>query len=612
MTEAVKNETKYKIFPIELALDSMKDSGYKDAAHAVAELIDNSIQAGEELDRQISVEVICLEKDSLINDRQSSYIDKIAIYDDASGMTKEVLELALAFGQGTRRGASAGMGKFGMGLPNASISQCDRVDVWSWRKEGEVHHTYLDLDEIAEQRYEELPATKKDSIPSEWLDKIKSKTKESGTLIVWSKLNRLKWKRHKAFFLNTEFIVGRMYRYFIKDEKCKIRMAAYTQSGFKLYSEYVKPNDPLYLMENTQAPDSFVVDGYMYFSKEPAFVEHAKKEIPVKFKGKQSFIKIKASYAKDGFRRKLEEHGLRAGDIPLGKQCAKNQGISVLRAGRELEMNRAFVNSYNPVERFWGMEVSFEPDLDEVFGVTNNKQSATAFSDLSLKDIADEEGEKSLTEMRTTLEEENDPRLIISDVTSAISKILSSMRAQLKEQTLNTQRVNKIEKGIDKAREAATRSTEKGQRTGLSDEKAKKLTREEKIQQLEDEIIKDCGVINAEDKQKILKDWLSDESKFIFSTAELRSSPAIFDVNMPAGKIKVTINSLHPAYEHFIRHLEEEDDISYTSLKLFFAAWARVEDEYCANDDSARSKFADLRMSWGQATKAMLEEINPS
>ena len=45
--------TEYKIFPTELVIDSMKDSGYKDAAHAVAELIDNSIQAGENVNKGV-------------------------------------------------------------------------------------------------------------------------------------------------------------------------------------------------------------------------------------------------------------------------------------------------------------------------------------------------------------------------------------------------------------------------------------------------------------------------------------------------------------------------------------------------------------------------------
>ena len=33
---------------------------------------------------------------------------------------------------------------------------------------------------------------------------------------------------------------------------------------------------------------------------------------------------------------------------------------------------------YDPRERWWGAEIEFPPTLDEVFGVPNNKQAATA------------------------------------------------------------------------------------------------------------------------------------------------------------------------------------------------------------------------------------------
>ena len=217
----------HKIFPTDLAIDSMKDSGYRDVAHAIAELIDNSIQAGHGLDRPVDVEVICIEERQLIGERRNNRINKIAVYDNACGMSPDILGLCLAFGQGTRRGAKEGMGKFGMGLPNASISQCNRVDVWSWQN-GEIYHTYLDLSEILKKQYDTIPIPEKcDSLPEEWADKIKSEKKDSGTLIVWTELDNLRWRRHKAFFSNASFIVGRMYRYFLADGCANITMRAW-------------------------------------------------------------------------------------------------------------------------------------------------------------------------------------------------------------------------------------------------------------------------------------------------------------------------------------------------------------------------------------------------
>lgn len=588
-------EKGYKIFDIRMVLDSMKDSGYKDAAHALAELIDNSIQAGEGLERNINVEVICLEKDNLIGDRYSSKIEKIAVYDNASGMSQDTLAMALAFGQGTRKGASEGMGKFGMGLPNASISQCDRVDVYSWQN-NEIFHTYLDLDEIAERGYEEVPLpTRVNALPEEWVNKIKSEILSSGTLVIWNRLERLKWKRHKAFFDNTAFIVGRMYRYFIDDDKCSIRMAAYLQGNLNsVYDDFVKPNDPLYLMSNTQTPD-------MRFSQEAAFILFKETPLSVYYKNKQRTVKIKASYVK----QRALENGKQLGSTPFGKHCAKNQGISLVRANRELEMNRSFEISYDPLERWWGIEISFEPDLDEVFGVTNNKQSATAFKNISTKQLAVEEN-KSEAELMELLKEEEDPRLIISEIADEINSILGRMRADIEKQNEGI-KANKATKQLDKALEAASKITIQEGNSGLSDIEAKKLTDSEKFIELKEYADDIYGDIEEKDKKQILESWLKADSKYIFTSEEIRSSYAMFDIAPKAGRIKVAINRSHPAYEHFIKALEEENGKSYDVLKLLFLAWGNLEDK-CRSEEE-RDELIELRMTWGQTVKKMINEM---
>ena len=52
------------------------------------------------------------------------------------------------------------------------------------------------------------------------------------------------------------------------------------------------------------------------------------------------------------------------------------EGISVIRARREIDFRRFdFYNVINePQHRWWGCEIIFDPELDEVFGVANNKQ----------------------------------------------------------------------------------------------------------------------------------------------------------------------------------------------------------------------------------------------
>ena len=67
-----------------------------------------------------------------------------------------------------------------------------------------------------------------------------------------------------------------------------------------------------------------------------------------------------------------------------GKHAADNVGVSLVRAQIvNLLLTEVGRIAYDPRERWWGAEVEFPPTLDEIFGVTNNKQEATIFSSLA-------------------------------------------------------------------------------------------------------------------------------------------------------------------------------------------------------------------------------------
>ncbi len=191
----------------------MRDSGYKNTAFALAELIDNSIQAGA-----TSVEVLCAEEQAVVNKNVGRRLAKIGVLDNGSGMDGLTLRRALQFGNGTHLLDRSGMGRFGMGLPNSSISQCRRVDVWTWRAgPANALHTYLDLDEILSGTTREVPEPEADGVPREWYSPRSENLSTTGTLVVWSEFERtrLTWKHAKATLDNTEILIGRMYRKFI-------------------------------------------------------------------------------------------------------------------------------------------------------------------------------------------------------------------------------------------------------------------------------------------------------------------------------------------------------------------------------------------------------------
>ena len=91
----------FLVIPQNLSISAMRSSGYRDTAHALAELIDNSVQSGlEASDALTQVEVICVEEPKEKGARSS--IAQIAVLDNASGMSVDTLRKALQFGNGSR------------------------------------------------------------------------------------------------------------------------------------------------------------------------------------------------------------------------------------------------------------------------------------------------------------------------------------------------------------------------------------------------------------------------------------------------------------------------------------------------------------------------------
>jgi len=590
----------YAIIPQHLSIDAMRSSGYRDSAYAVAELIDNSIQAGESLDRPVNVEVICVDR-SGSGGGSRRRMDKIAVYDNASGMDSQTLRRALQFGVGNHRAPSNqdGIGKFGMGLPNSSISQCRRVDVWSW-KDGITHHTYLDIDEIEAQTMLEVPEPQVSAVPQEWLKLVAVEPADSGTLVVWSTLDRVQWKQSTALLRNAEFIIGRVYRYFVNDGRATIRLAAYEMSAGQAINHidhHVRPNDPMFLMRNTSAPHPYDTD--------PAFEPFGEpEEIDVGFGGGSHKVMIAASISKVETRKV-------GGNSAIGQHAKKNLGISVVRADRELEMNHTFDNSYDPRERWWGIEVSFPPALDDLFGVTNNKQAATSFQRMILADDAEAE-EMSVADYREMLEQDRDPRLVMYQISSTIERLLTTMRTQVNRMRENTIR-EKTPTGDDGTAESiATRALRRRQeklgQTGASDADEKR-SEEDRTEELTGEIEQEG--VDHDKAREIAVDWVSRKLKFMFRHADVPGS-AVFDVTSKAGVIIVTINTRHPAHEHLFELLREGEENAPESpalkgLKLLLTAWARMEDE--ATGDR-KTELEDTRGEWGRIARDFIREAD--
>lgn len=594
--------------PAHLAIEAMRDNGYKNTAYAVAELIDNSIQADADF-----VQLICAENDFQTATRKIKRLNQIAVLDNGSGMNIEVLKMALQFGNGTRlhRNQRDGMGRFGMGLPASSISQCRRVDVWSWQDGSDnSYHTYLDIDEVKANEAGTIPEPMKKSIPDLWKNVIKN-FGNTGTLIVWSRLDRLMWSKGNTLIDNSEKLIGRMYRKFLNDSKVKIQLTVFSEATpFKRdVDKQALPNDPLYLMEKTSCPSPFNNQRmFDYFGGQ----ENFEKKYTIEFQGAEHEVSVRLSYAKEEVREKTN-----AGASAFGRHAKDNIGISILRAGRELELDQTLVLQYDPRERWWGIEVEFPPSLDDLMGVTNNKQTARNFSDIlrlaeSLEEVIKSE-KKSLHTIMEELADEGDPRGPLLEVGIYLLNQLKYIRKMIE---LQNKGKNNLKNFVEtKAEQVATTATDIRKKEGFigASDLEESVSSELKQTKIIEELV-DLG-LEKEVATQLSARTVSNNLKYLFAASSFESD-AFFTVRPSGGAITIGLNTRHPAYKNLVELLDEDTDNcdinnlkerlakASEGLRLLLMAWARYEDELIGD---TKEKAQETRSDWGRIAKYFLK-----
>ena len=592
------------IIPPKLAVKAMRDSGYRNTAYALAELIDNSIQADAS-----EVELICVEKYEQVNSQKRLRLQEIGTIDNGKGMSAQTLAIALQFGNGTHLEDRAGIGRFGMGLPNSSISQCRRLDVWTWTNGPDnAIHSYLDVGDIQSGAKDRVPLPSPSPVPVKWRERSEI-LGTSGTLVVWSHFEeyRLTWRGAEATLRNTEAIIGRMYRKFINDGRVAIHLVR-AEDGGDRNRRLAVVNDPLYLMPNSSTPEPF--------NEEPMFQRWGEndEEFKIEFGGKQHKVFVRFSWAKP---ETVPDDGLNRGSKPYGKHAMKNLGLSIVREGRELDLDTSWTNSYDPTERWWGAEVEFPATLDEIFGVTNNKQSATIFSQLAQYDWkADAEDNESRSSFIQRASGEGDPRALLIPIVEHIRDQITQLRKRTEQQTKGTRgsggRKRHEEPGVEdtvtsKFRQRADEGHETPQDTEDFDTDDRDA--------YEDDLKDDKHY--PDDVAKAIADAILTRKRKVAFLEKAMEGYAFFNVeSVQGGVTNVVFNSNHPFYENLVKALNpdtEEDTekelldrvhLASDTLRVVFSAWARYEMEEIRH----KQRLSDMRQEWGKMARFFLED----
>jgi len=319
-----------------------RDTGYRGLGAAVAELVDNAVQARARHVRIVIREERLSRPDGDLGERQIS----IGVLDDGEGMDSNRLWSSLQFGGTDRFNDRSGLGRFGMGLPNSSVSVTRRLEVYSWLSPGSIYMTHLDIDEVSRQGMRGIPEPQLGALPPWVLVPIPT----SGTFVSWPRCDRLEFRKASTVAEKLRLPLGRMYRRLI-------------WGGLRLWVNDVEvlPVDPLFCHPRTGKGGASPYGQPLTYE-----IETPSGGTPSKVLVRFTRLPIKA------WHQLSVQEKQRSGIVG-------GAGISFVRAGREIDHGWMLfgMKRKENYDDWWRCEVSFDSKLDECFGVTHSKQGVS-------------------------------------------------------------------------------------------------------------------------------------------------------------------------------------------------------------------------------------------
>lgn len=577
--------------------DALRNSGYKDIESAMAEIVDNSIQAEAQ-------NVLVIIKDRVPSWGKKSQVCEVAFLDDGNGMTPEWVQGCLRFGNGTRRTAK-GMGKFGVGLPQSSLYACPRVEVYSWQNGiDNCYRAFLDIDMISSGKQLKIDPAVKMSVPDEYKKYLKKGLKlcdsefdytEKGTLVLWKNCDNVVPSTVSALFKRLGFSFGKKYRHLICDEKSNIYLIHDTKDQ---YNEKVLPNDPLFLMQNNivlgdpNNPEKLQRKNYVNGS-EPIFEPYRTEFCPdgiVKQKikywdrdtktPKEGIVTITFSIVKEKFYDIEHMPNPTPGNTDMGKYVGQLEGISVVREGREIDFGEfGFYSDKNsPEHRWWGCEIAFDRELDQVFKVANNKQHVELIK-LDGADYDDEEFKPVWLQLENI-------------ITSKISDMKKRNKVLRKGINSSTNLSKPAEVTVNKAEEGSDVSTESAE--------IRKTKTEEELKKAAEEILQERGkeIPEAEETRQLLlqKVVIQEEDVSKYTTD-------LFMLSVDTGICICTINTGSLYYDNYVTTMDDESKLAF---QLLLASFVRTIDEAAPEK---RPTYKKLMSEWNYKLNTYLSKF---
>jgi hypothetical protein len=554
------------------ALTSLRASGH-DYKSAAGEVFDNSLQANaNNLKLRLFTEKKVLGK----NTKKTEVVERVAMGDDGIGMSKEILHHSLMLGYSSRYDDRTGMGRFGVGAKLGGISQGRRIELYSRQSANEPWlYTYIDLGEIHNGTMNYIPEPSPSQLPEDCADLVGT---EHGTLVIWSKTDRLAERdsggARQATTVESELMnyTARTFRKFL-DGGIEIQ----------INGKRVRPHDPLFLMTTTRFHEGQEPDPVATVLVEESFPW----EIPG-HTDRTGKVEVSITLLPEKFRPR---RGAGGDQLAKERRIDENEGISILRAGREIFYG--ILSGVQPptdkvtIDRWIGIEIRFTPELDECFQVRNVKKGAEPINGLrdKLRDI------------------------IFKTVLTARKQIQSFWN----EQDAAQQR----ERGVHGEAEDIAAKTKDISPKPVAGQDTPEPEREQKIRTAAEAITKNEPEKAAEVAKEITERPMTIVPQNI-------AGNELFEIEHLGSTALVKLNMRHPFYREVYAKLlaeverahaaGEKDDgdsiarLAQVGLDLLILGYARAE----GMQRDADSYYSDLRTYWGVHLKNMIQEWKKS
>lgn len=348
---------KFGLMVGEAFVRGIRDIGYKHTGSALAELVDNSLQAGAE-----NIHV-AFEKN-----KSGAKVQAIAVIDDGHGMEAAMIRFAVMWGGTHRENNREGMGRYGYGLPSASVSLGRRFTVYSKPTNGNWNSVTLDIDEISKGQYTDkdgeivIPDAEAAKLPKFVVDHITAQFPggglDHGTVVVLETLDKVEFSTVQGlrnhlleFFGVTYHKVLRNAQIVVDDTPLEPIDPLFTTPGFRYYdidADRAQPLDPIKI--DVKSEDGREIKGT---------------------------VTVRFSYMPPTFGSidKTKNAAERKNQNPRFAIMKEYNGILFYRMGRFLDCVRhtpfhTFMNN----DRYFKIEVDFPAALDEYFNVSTSKQ----------------------------------------------------------------------------------------------------------------------------------------------------------------------------------------------------------------------------------------------